>query len=87
MFFFRHLLLSCISLGIANTRKHLQEITSYTLLAVQSEQLGVNLKKLTDNIIKNLFKLGALKESCGKVKKEVIEPLVDITIKMDVSFS
>lgn len=79
--------LSCISLNIANTRKQLQEVASYTLLSVQAEQLGVNLKKMSDAILRSLFKLGALKESCGKAKKETYEPLVDLTVRMDVSRS
>lgn len=80
---FRQLLLSCISLNIANTRKHLQEVASFTLMAVQCEKLEVNLKKMTDLVIKNLFKLGALKESCGKIKNQY-NPLVDVSVKMDV---
>lgn len=77
--------LSCISLNIANTRKQLQEVASYTLLSVQAEKLGVNVKKMTDTILRSLFKLGALKESCGKQKIETYESLADLTVKMDVS--
>lgn len=84
---FRQLLLSCISLNIANTRKQLQEVVSFTLLAVQSEKLAVDLKKMTDTVIRNLFKSGALKESCGKVKKDIYDPLVDISVRMNVSMS
>nr|CAH7726866.1 unnamed protein product [Callosobruchus chinensis] len=80
----RHLLLSCISLGIANTRPQLQQVAKYTLLAVQNETLEVNLKKLVDQIIKNLFKLGALKESCGRIKEKVA-PLGDVSVRMDTS--
>lgn len=85
LYSFRHLFLSCISLNIANTRKQLHEVASYTLLSVQCEKLGVNLKKMTDIIIRSLFKLGALKESCGKTKKEIYDPIVDISVRMDVS--
>ncbi|CAH1954654.1 unnamed protein product [Acanthoscelides obtectus] len=80
----RHLLLSCISLGIANTRPQLQEVAKYTLLAVQNDRLEVNIKKLVDSVIKNLFKLGALKESCGKIKEKV-DPLGNVSVKMDTS--
>lgn len=83
---FRHFLLSCISLNIANTRKQLQDVVSFTLLSVQSENLGVDLKKLTDSVIKNLFKFGALKDSCGKMKKDLYDPFVDVSVKMNVSF-
>nr|CAI5857119.1 unnamed protein product [Callosobruchus analis] len=80
----RHLLLSCISLGIANTRPQLQQVAKYTLLAVQNEVLEVDLKKLVDHIIKNLFKLGALKESCGKIKEKA-DPQRDVSVRMDTS--
>ncbi|XP_074030719.1 mutagen-sensitive 301 isoform X2 [Leptinotarsa decemlineata] len=81
----RHLLLSCISLGIANTRIQLQKVTQHTLLAVQSNKLEVNIKILTDKVIKNLFKLGALKESCGIQKTESSNTICDISVKMDTS--
>ncbi|RZC43124.1 helicase POLQ-like [Asbolus verrucosus] len=54
----RHLLLSCIYLGIANTRPQLQEVSKKTLLNIQSDRLGINVKKLTDRVISDLFKLG-----------------------------
>ncbi|KAH0813157.1 hypothetical protein GEV33_009636 [Tenebrio molitor] len=38
----RHLLLSCISLGVANTRLGLQQVSKKTLLNIQSERLEVN---------------------------------------------
>lgn len=39
---------------------------------------------MTDKVIKNLFKLGALKESCAKSKDATDS--CDVTVKMDVSF-
>ncbi|KAG5898460.1 hypothetical protein JTB14_015467 [Gonioctena quinquepunctata] len=81
----RHLLLSCISLGIANTRVQLQKVVQHTLLAVQTEKLNVNIKTLTDKVIKNLFKLGALKESCGIQRTESSHSICDVTVKMDTS--
>ncbi|XP_072378411.1 helicase POLQ-like isoform X1 [Diabrotica undecimpunctata] len=80
----RHLLLSCISLGIANTRAKLQEVTAHTLLAVQSDQQEVNIKQLTDKVIKNLFKLGALKEF-DVVYKEEPNTKCDVSVRMDTS--
>ncbi|XP_050312719.1 helicase POLQ-like isoform X2 [Anthonomus grandis grandis] len=62
----RHLLLSCIGLGIANTRSDLQKVTRASLMSVQTDQLEVDIKKLTDVAIKKLFKLGALQESSEK---------------------
>ncbi|KAJ8984879.1 hypothetical protein NQ317_002719 [Molorchus minor] len=81
----RHLLLTCISLGIANTRIQLQQVASQSLLAVQMDRLEVDLKTLTDKVIRNLFKLGALKEECGIVKKSEETPLCDVSVKMNVS--
>lgn len=54
------MLLSCISLGIANTRPQLQAVAGNTLMAVQKERLDVDIKKMTDKAITDLFKLGAL---------------------------
>ncbi|XP_030762470.1 helicase POLQ-like [Sitophilus oryzae] len=79
----RHLLLSCISLGIANTRSQLQNVSNSTLMAVQIEKLNVNIKKLTDNVIKSLFKLGALEESCSKGKETDLG--LNISVKLDTS--
>ncbi|XP_050499285.1 helicase POLQ-like [Diabrotica virgifera virgifera] len=80
----RHLLLSCISLGIANTRAKLHEVTAHTLLSVQSDQQEVNIKQLTDKVIKNLFKLGALKE-LDVVYKEETNTKCDVSVRMDTS--
>ncbi|KAL3278268.1 hypothetical protein HHI36_013603 [Cryptolaemus montrouzieri] len=55
----RHLILSCIALGIANTRTELQEVTKKTLWAVQNNN-EEEMKKTTDKVIKELFTLGAL---------------------------
>ncbi|CAG9859361.1 unnamed protein product [Phyllotreta striolata] len=79
----RHFLLSCISLGIANSRSELRRVASRTLLAVQKEELNVDIKRITDGIIKSLFKLGALRESCGKVKEEEIGN--NVSVAMDTS--
>ncbi|KAF7283875.1 hypothetical protein GWI33_022906 [Rhynchophorus ferrugineus] len=79
----RHLLLSCISLGIANTRLQLQNVSKSTLMAVQENKLNIDIKKLTDTVIKNLFKLGALEESCAKGKESTA--ICNISVKMDTS--
>ncbi|XP_008190461.2 helicase POLQ-like isoform X1 [Tribolium castaneum] len=81
----RHLLLSCISLGVANTRAQLQEVAKKTLLHIQSERLEINLKKLTDKAISDLFKLGALQEADLSKKENTID--CDVTVKMETSFS
>ncbi|KAL1505822.1 hypothetical protein ABEB36_005294 [Hypothenemus hampei] len=83
----RHLLLSCISLGIANTRIQLQKVSEMTLMAVQMDRLNVNIKKLTDNVIKQLFKMGALQESTDKVNERSIESQCNVTVKLDTSIA
>lgn len=77
----RHLLLSCISLGIANTRLDLQSVAKKTLMAVQCDKLNVNLKKLTDLAIKNLFKLGALKD----LNRKSSESFENMSIRLDTT--
>lgn len=76
--------MSCISLGLANTRPELQAVASKTLLAAQNKMLEVNMKTLTDKVIRNLFKLGALKESCA-VKEKDSSALGDVSVRMDTS--
>lgn len=50
-------------------------------MAVQCDKLEVNVKKTTDLVIKNLYKLGALREFSDKTNNS----LGDITVKMDTS--
>ncbi len=58
-----NLILSSIGLGIAVCLSDLQKLLSKTLLAVQAERLGLNIKELTMQTIKELFKLKALTAS------------------------
>jgi POLQ-like helicase len=81
----RHLLLSCISLGVANTRVGLQQVSKKTLLNIQSERLEVNVKKLTDRVIGDLFKLGALQEA--DLTKAENNRQCDVTVRMETSVS
>lgn len=48
---------------MANTRPELQAVARKTLMAVQKERLEVDIKKLTDKAITDLFKLGALTDA------------------------
>ncbi|CAH0552619.1 unnamed protein product [Brassicogethes aeneus] len=77
---YRHLVLSCISLRLANTRSSLLEFANHTLMAVQCDKLQVCLKSLTDGVIRSLFKLGAIQEQSDK--KETESPNLDLTIKI-----
>ncbi|XP_066259214.1 helicase POLQ-like [Euwallacea similis] len=82
----RQFLLSCISLGIANTRTQLHEVTRFSLMAVQVDKLGVDIKRLTDSVIKKLFKLGALQESTAKGNEGSVQSQCNVTVKMDQTF-
>ncbi|KAH1019210.1 hypothetical protein HUJ04_009061 [Dendroctonus ponderosae] len=79
------LLLSCISLGIANTRFQLQKVSRSTLMAVQEDRLDVNIKALTDSVIKKLFKLGALQEGDDQEKSRSVASQCNVSVKMDTS--
>ncbi|XP_037030980.1 helicase POLQ-like [Bradysia coprophila] len=54
------LILSSIGLGIAVCQKDLHQLISRTLLAVQAERLGLDIEEMTNQIIRDLFKLKAL---------------------------
>lgn len=82
MFKFRHLLLSCISLGSATTKAELQTVVGKTLMAVQAESLDLNIKTLTNKAIKELFKLGALKKVGWS---EDSQSLQNVSVQMDDS--
>lgn len=49
-----------MTLKLAQTRSELHVISRKTLLAVQESRLNVNLKKLVDKAIKELFLLRAI---------------------------
>lgn len=87
--FFRHLFLSCISLGTANTRTALQKVASMTLLSVQQEKLEVDVKTITDCVIRDLFKLGALKifneTTVKKGTKDSYSTVSNVSVCLDTS--
>lgn len=56
----KSLILSSIGLGITNCMSDLDVLISKSLLAVQSERLGLNLIEVTRQAIKDLFRLKAL---------------------------
>lgn len=62
----RLLILSCINLNLGNTRSELQTIIRHTLMAVQQKSLKINVKKVMDEVIVDLFKLGALENPDAK---------------------
>lgn len=79
---FRHLLLSCISLGMASTRPELQAVTGKTLMAVQKERLQVDIKKLTDKAITDLFKLGALLDASDTEGDSIQNVTLDLNVSV-----
>lgn len=54
------LILSSIGLGIAGCLNDLRSLVSKTLLAVQSERLGLNIEEVVNQTITDLFKLKVL---------------------------
>lgn len=66
---------------MANTRPDLQAVAGKTLMAVQKERLQVDIKKLTDKAITDLFKLGALIDATDKES----ERLENVTLDFNVS--
>ncbi|KAK9884457.1 hypothetical protein WA026_007300 [Henosepilachna vigintioctopunctata] len=80
----RHLLLSCIALGIANTRTEIQEVTKRTLWAVQNKNRD-ELKKFTDNIIKELFNLGALQTNNHQINEE--KASLNLSLKLETTIN
>ncbi|XP_017776106.1 PREDICTED: helicase POLQ-like [Nicrophorus vespilloides] len=79
----RHFLLSCISLGLANTKNKLHEAANCTLLAVQKDCLEVDLKGLVKSAIRELFKMGALQVQGNET--EVITKRNNVTFALDTS--
>lgn len=63
---------------MAGSRAELQLLTAKTLMAVQNERLEVNIKKMTDQAITDLFKLGALCDSSSASEKSLHNVSVDI---------
>lgn len=53
-------ILSAIDLGLANTRDALQKLVTKTLLYIQSQRLGVDVKWLVDGILRDLYKGNAI---------------------------
>lgn len=74
--------MSCISLGMATTRTQLHEVTKKTLMAVQQQKLEVDVKKLTDKALTELFKLGALSTSLNS-NQESVSHLSNLSVCID----
>ncbi|KYM99877.1 Helicase POLQ-like protein [Cyphomyrmex costatus] len=56
-----NLILSAIQLNIASTRSKLHKLTISTLLNIQQNRIGINLKAITDETITALLKCGVIK--------------------------
>ncbi|XP_055631743.1 helicase POLQ-like [Toxorhynchites rutilus septentrionalis] len=59
--FLKNLVLSTIGLGICTSRNDVQRFVTKTLLAIQADRLGVNLRKATDQALMSLYKENAIK--------------------------
>ncbi|RLU26959.1 hypothetical protein DMN91_000758 [Ooceraea biroi] len=56
-----NLILSAIQLNLATTRSELHKLTTATLLNIQQNRVGVNLRAITDETITALLKCGVIK--------------------------
>lgn len=65
---------------MANTRPELQAVAGKTLMAVQKERLQVDIKKLTDKAITDLFKLGALLDASDTEDDSVQNVTLDLNV-------
>lgn len=65
----KNLILSSIGLGICQTRNDVQKFMNKTLLALQAERLGVNLRLLTDKTLQALYRENAIKAKSDACKK------------------
>jgi len=52
-----NLILSAIQLNMVSTRSELHKLTTATLLSIQQNRIGVNLKAITDETITALLKM------------------------------
>ncbi|XP_058460834.1 helicase POLQ-like [Malaya genurostris] len=77
----KHLILSSIGLGICATRNDILRIVTKTLLAIQAERLGVDIRKVTDQAITTLYKENAIKaKSDGCLRNPA-----NMTIRIDAT--
>ncbi|XP_014224131.1 helicase POLQ-like [Trichogramma pretiosum] len=56
-----NLIISSVLLNIANTRKDIHAIVSKSLLKVQENRLGINVKEIADKALASLLKAGVLR--------------------------
>lgn len=77
--FLKNLVLSSIGLGICSTRNDVIRFMSNTLLALQAERLGIDVRKLTDRALQSLYKENAIRAKSDGCK---INP-ANMTIRFD----
>lgn len=56
-----NLILSAIQLNMATTRSELHKLTATTLLNIQQNRIGINMKVITDETITSLLKCSVIK--------------------------
>ncbi|KAL9703505.1 hypothetical protein quinque_007023 [Culex quinquefasciatus] len=77
--YLKNLILSSIGLGLCSTRNDVQKFMAKTLLALQAERLGVDLRQLTDRTLQTLYKENAINAKSDGCKKTP----VNMTIRFD----
>ncbi|KAG5320009.1 HELQ Helicase, partial [Acromyrmex heyeri] len=85
-----NLILSAIQLNIASTRSELHKLTTATLLSIQQNRIGVNLKTITDETITALLKCSIIKvknkdSNIGNPNVTVVIPSQASTCKKNLS--
>lgn len=81
----QNFLLSCVSLKLAVTKRELQNLAGQTLMAVQANRLGVDVRQATRQAIKQLFKCGALKTTAME-SQCVLNNSITAELESSVSF-
>ncbi|EGI68760.1 Helicase POLQ-like protein [Acromyrmex echinatior] len=85
-----NLILSAIQLNIASTRSELHKLTTATLLSIQQNRIGVNLKTITDETITALLKCSIIKvkskdSNTGNPNVTIVIPSQASTCKKNLS--
>ncbi|KAG5328374.1 HELQ Helicase, partial [Acromyrmex charruanus] len=85
-----NLILSAIQLNIASTRSELHKLTTATLLSIQQNRIGINLKTITDETITALLKCSIIKvkskdSNIGNPNVTVVIPSQASTCKKNLS--
>ncbi|XP_012145725.2 mutagen-sensitive 301 isoform X2 [Megachile rotundata] len=80
-----NLILSAILYSIAKTRFELQKLATRTLLNIQQERLGINIKHIVDSAITELLKSGVIKVKDKSKSIDVYQPNITVAIPSQIT--